>query len=87
MKPLDHKFQQWLNAAAPGQRYTYHEGFLLQDRWHRHWAPGVGYIQGVATEPLSSIANAAWKAHDEGKVALTQTRIADGKYLYQAVRL
>lgn len=72
--PSARDFETWLRyGRKPGQKIAYHSGLLMADR-QRHAS-------------LNDLARAVWKAYEQGRVALTQVRHGEGKYLYLATVL
>lgn len=68
------QFQTWVTGANAGDRFTYHTGHTVA---MRNGSASVGRIP---------VAEAAWRAHEAGRVDLLQRRRQDGQLDYLAVR-
>jgi hypothetical protein len=70
----------WLGVAAPGDRITYHRGFLARE---------VSPLTKLRPEPervaLMRLASRAWKLADVGLAHLLQRRHGDEDYEYLIV--
>ena len=74
-------FEEWLRAAHPGSRITYHRNHLCVDRRQRPHAP-----HDPARVALNRLANRAMRADERGLVHLVQQRHGDADYSYIAIR-
>lgn len=66
-------FLSWLSQAQPGNRITYHTGFLAIDR--------SVFVKGLPVkekETIGRLADCALKLADRGLVHLIQRRVKDG---------
>lgn len=61
----------WLAKAKPGDRFTYHQGFIARER--------------DISPHVKAVANAAMFAWEQGKVYLVQRRKMLGNYDYIAI--
>jgi hypothetical protein len=71
--------REFVRIAKPKQACIYHSGFLLVDR--------VPSFDNEAWCVVREVADAAWQLYEEGKIVLTQRRLADDKYEYIATRI
>lgn len=84
LKPGNFAF--WLSRAQPGQKLIYHIGNLAADRAKI----AVYAVQGRMTmttkliEPLNSVALEVWQAYEHGLVTLTQKRLGENLFQYEA---
>ena len=75
-------FRQWLRHGRLGETYIYHVGNLAKDR--RTLQVQDGHYREVLTEPIHSLATMVMRAAEHGLVELTQKRIHEGAFQYQA---
>lgn len=73
-------FRMWYAEAERGDFFVYHTGDLAVDRWD--WENG-----GVPLEPLDGLARLVMHYSDQGLVALTQSRLGNGKSEYRATKI
>lgn len=72
-------FMFWLSRARAGQKLVYHIGNLAAER-HKIIANG----QTRNIEPLNTVAKEAWHAMEQGYVILTQKRLGENLFQYEA---
>lgn len=65
-------FQAWVRDARPGERVTYHEGWLVVDR--------------EGNSLVSLIAHEAGRLQRQGQLRLTQERLGPERFRYIAER-
>lgn len=76
---------KWEARAKPGDRFTYHIGFLLNDRAHSFMLGEKQYT--IPNVTLNQTASLAWALYEEGAVTLVQYREAPYRYHYFVVKL
>lgn len=75
MPRLD-EFLRWLAKARKGQARIYHVGSLMYDRCR---STNSKYAE------VDAIANAAWCAHEQGDMELSQRQVGQFRFEYRAV--
>lgn len=71
--PTKFHFLKWLDSARKGDVCIYHVGFLTSDR--------------MRSRPTNELGAAAWKAYNDGRVHLTQSRKeVTGSFYYMATK-
>jgi hypothetical protein len=86
-------FDEWLDAATPGETFTYHRGYLPRER-EVAWLPVRGIAKDeaahraalTAAAKVDSEADAAMRSHMRGEVFLTQRKTSFLNYQYLATR-
>ena len=78
---LANDFRSWVLDKKSNPRFMYHKGYLAQDRWV-NWQMEMSPVN----VPIDNLAKAAWDAYEAGLVHLTQSRLAEGVYLYWATK-
>lgn len=68
-------FLRWLAKARKGQARIYHVGSLMYDRCR---SVNSGYNE------VDAIANAAWAAHEQGDMQLSQRKTGQFTFEYRA---
>jgi hypothetical protein len=76
------QLKEFVRTAKTRQSCIYHSGFLLVDR-----EPSPDQPHDDKWCALRELAEAAWQLYEEGKIVLTQRRLADDKYEYIATRI
>jgi hypothetical protein len=74
------EFRAWLARAKPGEQLEYHRGLLTWDR-----SPASGRADGDR-RALGKVADAAFKAAEEGRVHLVQRRRRPFDFSYLAIK-
>jgi hypothetical protein len=80
LRPARAELQSWIAGAKPGERLTYHCGFLTLDR-----AQGSRLAAGERAR-LDAVAKHALAAAEAGLIHLVQRRLAAGTSKYIAVK-
>lgn len=73
-------FRGWLKRAGPGQQLEYYRGYLVRDRWP------TSDPSEDERRALGRLAEAAWRAADEGLVDLVQRRNGEFDFSYLAIK-
>ena len=73
-------FRDWLKRAGPGQQLEYYRGYLVRDRWP------TSDLSEDERQALGRLADAAWRAADEGLLDLVQRRHGEFDFSYLAIR-
>ena len=74
-------FNNWLEAAKPGDRTEYHRGHLVVDRDN-----GFSHLGEKSRRELCVIADRAASLADEDRLVLAQRRVGDGLFIYFAIK-
>ena len=74
-------FLAWTKGAAPGDRVTYHEGLLCEDR-----TSSLSPLPEKARAELHRVAGHAMAQAKDGLLLLVQRRIAEGRVAYIAIK-
>ncbi len=84
------EFMAWLLRAKPGEKFTYHEGMLSADRLRRIGKGGrmtTGGRRNNKARRVEDMATLVAAAQHNGAIAITQRRVCDGVYQYEAQRV
>ena len=73
-------FCAWVAQAAPGAALVYHRGFLVVDTDRL-----LSSLTPEARLALRSLADAAFRAAEQGLVHLVQARLATDRFAYLAI--
>lgn len=73
-------FNRWLLRALPGQQLEYHRGLLVRDR-----SPASELAEGDR-RALAEVADAVFRAAEDGSVHLVQRRHGPFDFSYLAVK-
>jgi hypothetical protein len=76
-------WKQWLRFARVGAKCVYYEGSLSADRYLRKNAKEVN----ARARAADAIGKEAWRAHEQGRVALVQRRLGVRRFAYVAIKL
>jgi len=74
------EFQEWMEAARPGERIAYAKG-LLAASIHAAWL-----AEHPDAQQLSALQEATWSAGAKGHIYLVQRRLKPGAFEYLAQR-
>ena len=74
------RFRAWLARSEPGASLQYHRGWLIIDR-----SPASELTEDVRRN-LGSVADAAMRASDKGKIHLVQHRNGPFDFSYLAIK-
>ena len=74
-------FNNWLEAAKPGDRTEYHRGHLVIDRVN-----GFSRLGEKSRRELCVIASHVASLADEGRLVLVQRHLAEGEFSYLAIK-
>lgn len=78
----------WLTKARPGDKLIYHVGNLMVDRARMdvESRDGHGVVKITVLEPLNTVAREVWEAAEAGLVTLSQKRLGENLFQYEARR-
>jgi hypothetical protein len=80
MRPSRVAFHRWLERARTGEQLEYHRGLLTRDR-----SPASDLADG-ARRALAEVADAVFRAAEDGSVHLVQRRHGPFDFSYLAVK-